>query len=269
MHNKEPNTYVEYKRCLNRFLDYWTASKTKGSLPETLTQWIQNEWDAGHSPSPVTKALSFLDTVQVALNPIHFSSIFKHSTIAYYLKTWEEAWKRRGKTIRRTITWEQAKLISQHPPKGVDSFKWQCYVLFAWAFMLRHGEIRRVSPLSVQFIEQSNKWEIDLGKCKTTRERGLTQVARFPCHLLPAEVIQLLKTFVKLPDTSFSWGINKSKVSSHLRCVLQTDNLGYVFHSLRHGRATHLRKYDSVNDPDLKVLGRWLSNDALYCYLHC
>lgn len=268
MYKKSADTYCEYKRSFQRLLDTITIS-TDPLTPSTITRWIQHDWDAGRSPSSAVKAISFLDTLRVALAPNSFSPYMKNSTIAYYLKSWEEAWKRKGKKERRPISWEQALLLSKTPPPKVDQFKWKCYVLFAWSFMLRHGEIRRVTPAAVQYIEQSGNWELTLGECKTTKEKGLSQVARFHTRLLPTEVIPLLKTFSSIKTPNFDWGINKHNVSPHLRSVLKTEDKGYVFHSLRHGRATHLRRINNVNDPDLKVLGRWLSSDALNCYLHC
>ncbi|GJL76994.1 hypothetical protein [Nitrosomonas sp.] len=268
MHNKTATTYVDYKKAIQHYLDFMDNINATYVTSTSLVTWINNLWDAGKSPSTAIKALSFLDTLCVALKPETFKPFFSNSTVKYYISAWEEWWKRKGKSERQFISWDEAKRISQNPPKGVDAFKWKSYILISWSFMLRHGEIRRVSPTSVSFVEEGGNWEIRLGECKTAKEKGRGQVARFPSSLLPKEVIPLLQAFIQLP-ASFEWNIPKNKVSAHIRAVLNTSNKGYVFHSLRHGRATHLRSCKNINDPDLKMYGRWESTDSLYCYLHC
>ncbi len=268
MHSKAKSSYVDYKQSFSQFLTFLQAQKVQTLSLNVVVRWIRALWDAGRSPSTAIKAISFLDTLYVVLRPNSFSSYMKAATVSFYIKSWEESWKRKGKSTRQFISWEEAKKISQIPPPNVDHFKWKCYILFAWCFMLRHGEIRSVKPENVQYIAEADNWEIFLGECKTAKEVGRGQTARFPARLLPTEVKELLTIFAKLP-AGFSWGVNKNKVSTHIRKVLNTQDRGYVFHSLRHGRATHLRRFKNINDQDLKMFGRWESVDALYCYLHC
>lgn len=262
----EQSTYLDYLRAIKRFLII-VQGASQITL-ELLLSWLRLEWDAGRSPSTCVKGLTLLDYIGIVVNPL-WQPVMNTFSIKKTLGAWQNTWEKKDRAPRQFISWTQALLLADHPPKGVQHVHWKAYILISWAFLLRHGEIRRVTPEDVSFFKEGACWEVNLGSCKTAKGKERYQTARMPLQLLPPQVCEALEVFSLLNNKNFSWRIPKGKVCAHLRQVLSTEDKGFVFHSLRHGRATHLRRVHQLKDDELKVLGRWASVGGLYAYLHC
>ncbi len=262
----EQRTYSDYLRAIKRFLVIFKGSSLV--TLELILSWLHLEWDAGRSPSTCVKGLTLLDNIEIVVDS-RWHPVMNAFSVKKTLLAWQTTWEKKDRAPRQFISWPQALLLADHPPKGVQLIYWKAYILISWAFLLRHGEIRRINPRDVSFFKEGACWEVHLGSCKTAKGKGRYQTARMPLQLLPQQVCEVLQVFSALNDIRFSWNIPKAKVCAHIRGVLDTEDKGYVFHSLRHGRATHLRRVHQLKDEELKVLGRWASVGGLYAYLHC
>ena len=267
MSQYESRSYKDYLAACSRMVTVCKLEYNSLTL-EAIVSYMRMEWDAGRSPSTVIKALTMLDKVCACILP-SWTPMIKCYVIRETLTAWEKNWMKKSQTPRKFIDWPQAQALAVAPPKNTDPFLWKSYVLIAWTFLLRHGEVRQIKPNDIHYFKEGDAWEINLGSCKTAKAKGRTQTARMPTHLIPQPVIEILQAFSAFPSENFSWKINKNSVCEHIRKTLLPGDPGYVFHSLRHGRATHLRRSHHIGDEYLKVLGRWASLGGLYCYLHC
>jgi len=116
----------------------------------------------------------------------------------------------------------------------------------------------------------SGKWgfEVEIRKNKNEDYENEQKNVFIEEEFIPKEVQDHLLQFSK-QDEDFEWRIAKDKVVQTIRIMLnQVGNKGLVFHSLRHGRATHLKARCGFGMEKLQMVGRWHSKGALRCYLH-
>lgn len=139
---------------------------------------------------------------------------------------------------------------------------------------MRHSEIDKLTPSDVVCREIHHtsgsriRWEVYISDAKTQSFKNEKQVAWCYEENLPKEVVPLLQVFQKLDNFS-GWIVPSTQVCKHIHNVLNySKDSATVFHGLRHGRATFLRKQLGFSIAELMEAGRWKDPKSVDIYVH-
>lgn len=84
-----------------------------------------------------------------------------------------------------------------------------------------------------------------------------------PCHIKIFQKIAQLKD-----DIDWDKAFKQDKLITWIRQALQTKHEGIVFHSLRHGGASHYFFLVDLTKEQLQKIGRWLLPSSVSVYIH-
>lgn len=135
------------------------------------------------------------------------------------------------------------------------------HFLVGYLFLLRSSEVQSIFRGEGSIKQSAKGWRVFLSRSKAdTYSKGVSVF--FPNECMPEVFTKRLKSLLNL----LGEGGRKEprEVNAAIKMILG-DN--YVFHCLRHGRATDLHR-EGWPIPKLQVLGRWATRSALVCYLH-
>ena len=190
---------------------------------------------------------------------------------------WKMDWNKKYKNPRSAIDLEMAVKISKNPPPNTSKVWWSLYILIGWSFLLRHGEVRQISPSSVNRVvlpwrgKNTAFWIVVIDKPKTDKGMNGYNTVRIRETTMPSGFANDLYWFTQLQDQNlrvFETSIKKNTVCRAIRDALLPLTGNFVFHSLRHGRATNLYTIWHYVLEELKDVGRWKSEASARMYIH-
>ncbi len=224
-------------------------------------------WDAGYSATEFVCSLMAMDAYCITKD---WPMVSNRSEVVRMLKRYAQNYKKRN-VSRWAVLYDEAVRIAQFVPRRVHPKAWAIFVALGWVFLLRHSEARYLTPSDVQKPCSANKytWHVSIKNPKVNVSGWNTVVMRD--DLVPRFFKSLLYYFVSTKEC-WDWNelVPQRWVCTIIREALdRKDDLSLVFHSLRHGRATHLFKVDNVTLEDLQKMGRWSTLSSVKVYLHC
>lgn len=135
------------------------------------------------------------------------------------------------------------------------------HFLLGYLFLLRTYEVQAILRGDSRVEKTKKGWSVFLHRSKADKfARGVTVF--FPNECMPDELTCLLQSLLQIKEAAAAY--DPQSINAAIKLTLG-DN--FVFHCLRHGRATDLH---NAGWPiaKLQVLGRWASRSAIVCYLH-
>lgn len=241
-----------YKSAAKK-LKAWLKSGGLQLTRKTFLQYITDCYNAGLSYGHVNAVRSYIalkEKLERNCQPITGSFAVRMSLRGYKRKLPRE-------TVRCPVGLTQMKLLMAAP---LDDMK-RLHYLLGYLFLLRSSEAMDLCE-GKGSIEQGRKgWNLFLKRSKADKySKGVSVF--FPNASMPEAVTQELKRL--LPTRKEGEKPGAQDLNATIKAVLGEN---YVFHCLRHGRATDLHQegYPVVK---LQVLGRWATRAALICYLH-
>jgi len=263
-------TIIEYTNLLSLFLESLKQANTYPSVPR-IVQFILDRWEAKKSPSGGGKFISamnywYADMADFSIsdpNPVHM-----------YIKSHRRVWGKTKRVDRIPFTIKDISTIIKTCPPGAILRHWRAYVVIAWVFLLRHGEIHKLSPKNFRTYQDKDDtcmWEAKIIQAKTAQGIHDKQWVRFSEEDIPLQYIYLLSWYAEQGE-DFVWQVGPLQGHiTHLRSCLKVpaeNDDEYVFHCTRHGRATWLTEMAGYNLEKLQTAGRWKSRASVYVYMH-
>jgi len=264
-------TEVEYTNLLLLFFESLEKDDAYPSVPE-IVQYILDRWEAGKSPSGAGKFISAMNYWYAG----HVSefSISDSNPVHLYIQAHRRVWGKTKRIDRIAFDISDIDTIISSSPPGANSQHWSAYVVIAWVFLLRHGEIHKLSPKKLRsYLNKDNvrMWEAKILQAKTAQGIHDKQWVRFKKNDIPHKYITYLEWFSH-QEENFKWRVGPlCGHVSHIRSTLQvpTENDDeYVFHCTRHGRATWLTAMAGYSLEQLQRAGRWKAKSSAYIYIH-
>ena len=190
-----------------------------------------------------------------------------------------------NRTVRRGITEDMAKALADSPPMfgsggptskhHVSAFQWKVLIVISWVFGLRKQEVLHVQRdhIYMQYSKHQNcnRWFCTVARPKIQDADNSQRVALnctlVPdwCHDILARYLDSGEEFMPIWQAAFT----KQSCCPWIRYALGVgDDKGFVFHSVRHGRAAHLFKQEGIGLQEILEFGRWRSERSTRMYLH-
>lgn len=248
------NTLRNYTSAGRRFRDWLLASRRTLSV-RSLVEYFTDCFNAGLSYSHVNAVRSFIalrEKLKVQAQEISGSPLVKMALVGYRRLLPHD-------TVRSPIRLTGLLTLLSCPLPNAHKLAF----LLGYAFLLRVGEVVSVmkGEAKVSMTPAHHGWTIFLPRSKAD-PFSLGVSVFFPQSVMPAGLIDTLSRL--LPLVGQVPAVLPEELNYFIHQILGGE---YVFHCLRHGRATDLFQ-SGLALPRLQVLGRWASRSALVCYLH-
>ncbi len=237
-------------------------------IPSSLILcWMFDLWDAGYSASEFVCSVMAMDAYCMVRD---WPLVSSRPEVVRMIKRYVSNYNKR-KVPRAAVSFEDAVRLASFVPRRIPRVEWAIFIALGWVFMLRHSEARYLKPSDIQMPSEKNNhtWILFIRNPKVNVAGWNTVI--MPDALVPQCFKPLLCRFA---SSRILWNWNVL-VPAHWVCptirqaLNRRDDLSLVFHSLRHGRATHLFKVSDVTLEALQKMGRWSTLSSVKVYLHC
>ncbi len=234
---------------------------------ELILDWMFDLWDAGYSSSEFVCSIMAMDAYCIVKD---WPMVSSRPEVVRMIKRYSQNYEKR-KVPRSAVSVDDAIRIMNFVPRKVPQREWAIFVALGWVFMLRHSEVRYLTPSDITLHCEKNNftWLVRIRNPKVNVGGWNTVI--MPDNIIPTYFIPHLRQFAT-SGVAWDWNVlvPQSSVCVIIRQALnRVNDFSYVFHSLRHGRATHLFKVDNVTLETLQKLGRWSTLSSVKVYLHC
>ena len=290
-------------KSLLKFAQFCHQDKYKEFNLEPLPEWIWFVWDGGWCTQDIANGLSAMDSLWVAKGMYPKS---KDTLVQYLLNKFRKDYKERALPRAHLALTQVQRIISRPPPRVASSF-WSSYFWIAWAFGIRHMELRMTLPHHIEkYVKRPRKVKKRSDgrapvKKRQHKKKGIFYRLRIVCPKVGKKGVQhvtvplstlttpcicaidsfrltkwpkpAIVSFKKMPeDYPEFWHktLPRSAVIPRLRKALDMtdERTDVVFHSMRHGRASQLFDFYDWSLNRLRKFGRWMSKGAARIYLH-
>lgn len=198
----------------------------------------------------VRSFLALREKLRLNCQPITGSFAVKLTLRGYKRKTPTE-------TVRTPLSRQELNQLLTSDLPGSKKL----HFLLGYLFLLRTSEVQAIMKGDSRVEKTPKGWTVFLHRSKADKfARGVSVF--FPNDCMPADLALSLHNLLPLKKKAAEH--EPHSINAAIKLTLG-DN--FVFHCLRHGRATDLH---NAGWPiaKLQVLGRWASRSALVCYLH-
>ena len=231
------------------------------SFLDAIQNFFIETFHAGWSSSRVMHIVSGLNMCCALWGNVKISTQPKIQLLLNSIKNY---WNRHKRVRRSPIS------INFHLPKlirGLTVFpsfeaeKIKILLLLGYFALLRMSEAMRMNAGQISFKEET----VEICVCNPKIDQRGPQMVRLTTHNTPKEVLKIFIDFFSKhsQDNPFE-KMSARKINQYIHKVL---GITFFFHSLRHGRATDLRK-QNWSLADIMRIGRWASLGGVMCYLH-
>ncbi len=210
----------------------------------SVLEWMFDLWDAGYSASEFVCSIMAMDAYCMVRD---WPMVSCRPEVVRMIKRYVQNYKKR-KVPRAAVSFDEAVRIANFAPRKVPQKEWAVFVALGWVFLLRHSEVRYLRPSDIHQPCNANNytWMVFVRNPKVNVAGWNTVI--MPDALIPSFFKPLLRRFAA-SDFVWDWNV---LVPQRWVCVIirqalnRHEDMSLVFHSLRHGRATHLFKVSNV-----------------------
>ncbi len=169
-------------------------------------------------------------------------------------------------------SFEEVERLAESPPSHVDPKAWRGKQHVASTFALRHGEVNKVDPgKDIRYLPVQDMWEVTIRDPKVKKHRRIQHVTILSSWIPYSSRLVLVDILAgQIPSWVGKWApsLDLRVLQTICRAKADKQRERVLYHSLRHGRITDLRRMYQLSKDQLQLVGRWVRASNLDVYNH-
>lgn len=259
-----------WKGALKTFLQ-WVEAKGDGRPMvdvTTLQAWAVAVNKKGQSQDIVYNCTTCINAILAAQGRPTWGTMGTYQTLARLDTKWHREY---GKDTYWVSEEELENYVAKVPPH-VEKERWEAKHRTAHAFGLRHEEVNELDPLrDITYRPDLDAWVAEIRAPKIDKHRKIQHVC-IKGEWCSSATRTLFYRFLAKHDLSWKGKWSNTCDLKYLRYAVgvkaEQRNQSVLYHSLRHGRITELKKLYMLSNDQLVAFGRWVRPTNVLVYNH-